>query len=327
MNCAVIDLGSNTIRLSVFNYAESKLAVVLQQKEVAGLHGYIKKGRIEPDGIQKVCSVLSEFKQIALRFVSEENIHVFATASLRSAANREQVLETIRQTIGFLPEVLSGDEEARLDFIGASHFTQCRDGLLVDIGGASTEFVRFVNAQPERLASIPVGCLNLYTKFVQNMTPTEKEQKKIKKEIRRQLDLLGWYADEHFPLIIGIGGTVRAAYKLSCGLFSLPPDQHVIDAHFIKEILDKLKNNEDEIYHTVYKYIPERTLTIFTGLMVFQEVIKRFGCKSIFVSGYGVREGYFMDRIVKEGDAGRAGNIDGYDGIHAEPGTVLAEIQ
>jgi exopolyphosphatase/guanosine-5'-triphosphate,3'-diphosphate pyrophosphatase len=296
-------MGSNTIRLSIFSYEDSKITTVIQQKEVAGLAGYIKENQLEQEGIQKACDVLCDFKKIAMRFVDEKEIYAFATASLRGIRNREQALKMILQTTDLFPDVLSGEEEARLDFIGASHFTECTNGILIDIGGASTELVRFENAQPVRLASMPIGCLNLYTRFVGKIIPNGEERKKIKKEIREQLTNLGWSAEYNLPLMTGVGGTVRAAHKLSCGLFSLPQDQNEMDVGFIKEILNKLKNNENEIYRTVYKLIPERTLTIFTGLMIFNEAIKRFGCESIFVSGYGVREGYFIDRILKEGGA------------------------
>jgi len=299
MKCAVIDLGSNTIRLSVFCYEDNQIKTVIQQKEVAGLAGYVKENQLEEEGIQKACDILCGFKKIAVRFVEENEIHAIATASLRGIQNRDQVLETIQLQTGLLPELLSGEEEALLDFIGASHFTECRDGILIDIGGASTELVRFENARPVRVASMPIGCLNLYTRFVGKIIPNNNERNKIKKEIKKQLDSSGWSAEDNFPLMIGIGGTVRAAHKLSCGLFALPKDQNEMNVVFIKEILKMLRNNENEIYRTVYKIVPERILTIFTGLMIINEAIKRFGCESIFVSGYGVREGYFIDRILK----------------------------
>ena len=68
MNCAVIDLGSNTIRLSVFHYEDSKITTVIHQKAVAGLAGYIKKNQLEQMGIQKACDVLCEFKKSAAGF-------------------------------------------------------------------------------------------------------------------------------------------------------------------------------------------------------------------------------------------------------------------
>ena len=298
MNYAVIDLGSNTIRLSVFRYEDSKIITVIRQKEVAGLAGYVKEKHLEAEGITKACEVINEFKKTAVCFVPENEISVFAAASLRGILNQEQALETIQQATGLLPVVLSGEEEARLDFVGASHFTGCKDGIMIDIGGASTELVRFENAQPSRLVSMPVGCLNLYTKYVGKVIPKKKEYKKIRKEICKQIDALGWDADENYPLLIGIGGTVRAAYKLSRGLFEVPEGQNEIKARFVKEILRKIRDNEAGIFHTIYKSIPERTLTIFTGLMILDEALKRFGCKKIIVSDYGVREGYLIDRLL-----------------------------
>lgn len=305
MNYAVIDLGSNTIRLSVYHYKDHKITAVIRQKEIAGLAGYIKNNRLAPEGIEKACDILNAFKEIAIRFVKKSEIYVFATASLRGILNQAQALERIHVSTGLLPDVLTGEEEARLDFIGASRFMECTEGILIDIGGASTELVRFQNAQPVQLASMPIGCLNLFAKFVAKVIPTDMERKAIKKEIKEQLRNIGWDEKETLPLMIGVGGTMRAAHKLSCSLFSIPKEQNEIKAVYIREILRELKHNENEIYHTVYRLIPERTLTISTGLLILHEAIKKFDSDTIFISNYGVREGYFIDRILKESDAVR----------------------
>lgn len=299
MNYAVIDLGSNTIRLSVYRYENNEISEVIRQKEIAGLAGYVKEGVLELGGIEKACCILNEFREIAVRFVEHREIHVFATASLRGVQNQEEAIKRFKQATGLQPEVLSGEEEARLDFIGVSHFAPCDSGILIDIGGASTELVWFENAQPIKLVSVPVGCLSLYTRFVSNAFPSKEERSAIKRKIGAQFDSIGWDAEEKLPLMIGVGGTVRAAHKLSCDLFSIPEGQNEIDAGLVKEILCELKNNENDIYQVVYKQIPERTLTITTGLLILRGAIKRFGCKSLYVSNYGIREGYLIDRVIK----------------------------
>ena len=302
MNRAVIDLGSNTIRLIVYRCEGRKFTTMFRQKEIAGLAGYVENKRLKVDGIDKACVILRGFREIAVRFVDERDIHMFATAALRGIINQNQVLETIRSACGVLPEVLSGEEEARLDFIGASYFTECRDGVLIDIGGASTELVRFQSGQPTELASLPIGCLSLYTEFVGKIIPTEKERKKIKKAIRAQFDQnIGWLSAKPTAkslLMIGVGGTVRAAHKLSCGLFALPEEQKNVKRVCVHEILKMLKANEHKIYHTLYKLVPERILTIFTGLLILNGAMKRLNCDSFFVSGCGVREGYLIDRVL-----------------------------
>ena len=301
MNYAIIDLGSNTIRLSIYKYENGDFNTLINQKEVIGLAGYIRKNQLELEGINSACDILKIFKEIAVRFVDEKEIYLFATASLRGIENQQQALEMIAQSCGLSTEVLSGEEEARLDFLGASHIVACNKGILIDIGGASTEFVRFQNAKPVELISIPIGCLNLYSKFVDKILPTENERKKIRKEIRDLFNkYLNWDMQDKLPMMIGVGGTVRAAHKLSCDLFSQSKENRSLQANHVKEILHKLRYNEDEIFHTVYKRIPERTLTISTGMMILNEAIKRFPCKSFVVSNYGVREGYLIDRVLKE---------------------------
>ena len=225
----------------------------------------------------------------------------------------------IRLATGMTPEVLSGEEEARLGFVGASYFTECKEGVLIDIGGASTEFVRFENSQPVQLASMPLGCLSLYTRFVEKVIPTDQERKKIKKEIRGQLDAAGFNPESgfSFPLMIGIGGTARAAHKLSCELFSLPKDQYEIKSEYVKKILYELRHNENKIYRTIYKLIPERVLTISAGLMILNQAVRLFDCDSIFVSGYGVREGYLIDRVIKGVNITRARGACGYGDMYA----------
>ena len=301
MNYAVIDLGSNTIRLSVYKAENGVFETIISQKEVVGLASYTKKRFLEEDGINKACDILKNYKEIALSFVDEKNIHLFATASLRGIHNQQEALEMIHLACGLYPMVLSGEEEARLDFVGASHVVECQDGILIDIGGASTEIVRFQDSQPTELISIPIGCLSLFSKFVGEIIPNENERKKIKKEIRSKFgEYINWNTKEKLPLMVGVGGTVRAAHKLSCDLFLLPRENKELKTEYIKEILDKLNYNENEIFHTVYKRIPERTLTIFPGLMILHEAIKLFNCKSFVVSDYGVREGYLIDHVLKE---------------------------
>lgn len=326
MNYAVIDLGSNTIRLSIYQYEGGKIMTVIKQKEVAGLAGYIKKNRLELDGIQKACEILTNFRELAMRFVDDEHdIHVFATASLRGVANQNQALDMIQQSSGLLPVVLSGEEEARLDFIGVtSHFSDLKDGLLIDIGGASTELIRFEDAEPVQLVSMPIGCLNLYTKFVGEVIPTDNERKRIKKEILDKLNKLKWDTDRIPDLMIGVGGTVRAARKLSRELFSLPKDQKEMNAAYIKKILERIRDNKDDIYLTINKVIPERTSTIYTGLMILNEAIKKFRCESILVSDYGIREGYLVDKVLKEGGAVHVDEDSEHSGLHVQQGAFMA---
>ena len=299
MNYAIIDMGSNTMRLCVYSCENDKIVTVISKKEVAGLAGYRNDGRLESDGVYRACGTLNDFKHIASRFVQEHEIRVFATASLRGISNQEQVLEVIRCETGMLPEVLAGEEEARLSFAGALRYSNCRDGIMIDIGGASTELVRFHNGEPEELISIPMGCLSLYVNHVSKVIPNHDERKRIKKEIRDKYDRhIDQTYTQQLPLMLGLGGTVRAVHKLSCEMFAEQNDEPCVKAEHVREILKMLKDNADHIFLTVQRQIPERTHTITTGLMILNEAIKRFQCEKLYISKYGVREGYLIDRVL-----------------------------
>ena len=299
MNYAIIDMGSNTMRLCVYRYEDEKIITVISKKEVAGLAGYKNDGCLESDGVYRACGTLNDFKHIASRFVQEQEIRVFATASLRGISNQEQVLEAIKHETGMLPEVLAGEEEARLSFTGALRYSNCRDGIMIDIGGASTELVRFCDGTPEELISLPMGCLSLYINHVNRVIPNHDERKQIKKEIRDLFERhIDWAYTQRLPLMLGVGGTIRAVHKLSCEMFANQNDEPFVKAEYVREILKMLKDNSSHIFLSVNRQIPERTHTITTGLMILNEAIKRFHCEDIFISKYGVREGYLIDRVL-----------------------------
>jgi exopolyphosphatase/guanosine-5'-triphosphate,3'-diphosphate pyrophosphatase len=242
--------------------------------------------------------------------VNEADVHIFATASLRGLQNQAEVLTGIRLITGILPEVLSGEEEARLDYVGASHAMACQDGLLIDIGGASTELVIFRECQLVECVSIPMGCLSLYHRFIKKAIPTERERKELKREIRERLaEYVTWELTGDLPLMVGVGGTVRAALKLSKDLFGLADDHQEVRAVFVRDILRDMKRDDNHLYRHINKRIPERALTICPGLMILREAMRLFQCEGLTVSPFGVREGYLIDHVLK-GELNRADSTD-----------------
>lgn len=95
MKYAIVDLGSNTIRLSVYlSLEDGGFRLLFSEKEMAGLAGYIKKGIMSQEGIEKACAVLQDFQVLLAQFGMEE-MHVFATAPLRNIQNTDEAVEQI----------------------------------------------------------------------------------------------------------------------------------------------------------------------------------------------------------------------------------------
>ena len=306
MNHAVIDLGSNTIRLSIYTYDthagtdEIDFQRIFTRKEVAGLATYVHQGVLSDDGIHKAIDVLNELKTLAY-LVNAPSVHVFATASLRNIINSQAAVTAIEQQTGLGIDLLSGREEAMLGFRGLSFINHVEDAVMVDIGGASTEIVFVKAGMPVYFDSLPWGCLNLYLNHVDHLTPTPQEAKDMQRTIQQRLSFIDWPVPQGFP-VIGIGGTCRATLKLSNRLY---PHEREGSTMGIKRLHDmdlRLRENtitQDNIYREIYKVVPERVLTLASGLIILRAILDKFEAHGVTVSEYGIREGYFVDRVAK----------------------------
>jgi exopolyphosphatase/guanosine-5'-triphosphate,3'-diphosphate pyrophosphatase len=298
LNSAIIDMGSNTVRLCVFDFRDGRIETLFSRKETVGLAGYIRDRELEFDGVRHVCETLKDFKNLAMKFVPADCIRVFATASLRDITNKEHALEVIRSETGLLPEALTGDEEAYLDFIGVVHATGLSDGFLIDVGGASTELVRFVGGLPERTSVLPMGCLALYAKHMRGPIVSESERRSMRREISERFDAFDW-SGAQCDTLIGVGGSARTALKLSKALLGADRGGAAFPAGQVRLLREMFENGSPEAFLALYKIAPERVLTICPGLLILEAAVGRLRCEEIYISKYGVREGFYIDRVLK----------------------------
>ena len=213
MKCAIVDLGSNTIRLSLYNTLENGgFETLFSKKYMAGLAGYVSHGIMSNDGINQACAVLLDFK-ILLQQLGVKDMHVFATASLRNIKNTEKALETIKRRTGLSVDVIEGSEEGILGYYGALYTTDLKNGMMFDIGGGSTEFVRVKNGKVKNSQSVSIGSLNLFHSNVSGLWPEKKEQKAITKQINKKLNTVD-FPKKSPEKVCCVGGTCRAILNI-----------------------------------------------------------------------------------------------------------------
>ena len=275
MKCAIVDLGSNTIRLSLYNTLENGgFETLFSKKYMAGLAGYVSHGIMSNDGINQACAVLLDFK-ILLQQLGVKDMHVFATASLRNIKNTEKALETIKRRTGLSVDVIEGSEEGILGYYGALYTTDLKNGMMFDIGGGSTEFVRVKNGKVKNSQSVSIGSLNLFHSNVSGLWPEKKEQKAITKQINKKLNTVD-FPKKSPEKVCCVGGTCRA-------------------------ILNILTKHDITSRNYILKLCPDRVHTIIPGMMVVKEIMDRLNCKELWVSRYGVREGYLCKNFLMTG--------------------------
>ena len=156
---AIIDIGSNTIRLNVYQVEEDgAIHSIFQSKETAGLAGYVQEdGSMSREGLDRAADALLRFRSI-LDALHIENRAVFATASLRNITNSEEAVFQLQERTGLMIRLLSGREEAILDYVGATSGMEEREqGMVLDIGGGSTDIAVISMGGRVKAASLPVA--------------------------------------------------------------------------------------------------------------------------------------------------------------------------
>ena len=297
MKCGIVDLGSNTIRLSIYHWEGRQFKLLMNKKEMAGLAGYIRDGVLSDRGILVACQVLAGFKALLENF-DIRDIHVFATASLRNIVNTEDAVDTIRSVTGLPVEVVSGSDEAAFSFLGATVGGGApATGLLADIGGGSTELVSYENGIITSGCSLPMGSLSLFTKHVSGLFPTREERRAMRDEVEAELGRAKT-AGGHSAHLTGVGGTIRAAAKLCNDLSGADQSNRVIPAGEIRALYKDLKKGDQATLRQILRIVPDRVHTILPGLAILNAVLKSYEVETVLVSTCGVREGYLLRRVM-----------------------------
>ncbi len=296
MKYALIDMGSNSIRLTVYDIHRTEFKILFKEKLMAGLAGYVEHGRLTGDGIDCACQSLRAF-QSTLELLEIGNLAVFATASLRNVSNTGQAVEQIRRTTGLQVEVLSGETEAECGFYGATCDIGLARGLFVDVGGASTELALFDGQKLCRAVSVPVGSLRLYRDCVKKILPGKESRRRVDEAIRSAFSGGEVKAIPKREHMVCVGGTARAALRLCEKLFGLPGDCRAFTRDQLEQLTQRLEGSDREAADLILRYAPERIHTLIPGLMILQYLAERYGAKDVTVSHYGVREGYLRRRI------------------------------
>lgn len=207
MKYAIVDIGSNSMRLTVYEVGNNNFKILLKQRIIAGLASYVKDGRLTEKGIECAADSLLEFKETIDAF-KIKNISVFATASLRNIANTNEAVNKISAATGYSIEVISGEEEAILGCIGATHNHPDNGVTVIDIGGASTEITAFAESGLHNAVSFPTGSLKLYGECVKKVLPGKGAVKRIENEIKKTIDITKISEFSNHNSIVCLGGTI-----------------------------------------------------------------------------------------------------------------------
>lgn len=296
----IIDIGSNTIRMAVYLIEGGHFEQLMKRKATVGLASYVEDGIMQPEGIDKAVETILEYKKFLYCFKITQ-VTAFTTAALRNAKNSSQAVGEIEHRTGIKIQVISGDEEATLDFIGATHSLNNSSGLLIDIGGGSTEIVTYRDRQIQYKTSLPIGSLGFAKKYVSGILPTMQECMEMHGEAEATIGAAADFMTISEAEIVGIGGTFKGACALNNELFNLPAVNRRLETKNIRTLISTFVSDmgmTQKMAITLMRSVPERLQTIIPGLIIASVLSRRFQSHWITYSDSGVREGYIYDRII-----------------------------
>lgn len=295
---AVIDIGSNTVRLSVYKVVGQKVSNLFNEKEQASLRSFVKDGVVSEKGIQRLIDVLRMFKNVVDNFEDIDEVHPFATATIRDAANRVEILSGVKEELDLDIEILSGEDEAKLAFIGASSSIEVSRGILTDIGGGSSEVVIIDQNKVIKSTSLSIGSLSAFNDYVDQLFMTTAEKKSIDADMKKMFEDKKFYREKH-DLLCAVGGSARASLKFYNEYYKLDSYNTTMQKDKFNSMLKEVIEEEPrEILDSILEVKPDRIHTLLPGMAILNRVAKYFYCSEISVSQTGVREGYVYSKLL-----------------------------
>ena len=194
-------------------------------------------------------------------------------------------------------DVISGEMEAKLGYYGAMLENDLRTGAMFDIGGGSTEILEVRDGEICQAQSLAVGSLNLFNQCVSKIWPKKEELRAMEKRVDEALQSAD-IAEEKAERACGIGGTARAVLKIANAYFGKDPDNRTLLLEEIEEICGLLCRRGDEARRLILRVCPDRIHTIIPGSMMMNALGHKLCRDRIFVSQYGVREGYLCHKLL-----------------------------
>lgn len=297
MRIGIIDVGSNTIRLNVYDCVDGEAELLLGERAAAALLGYVRAGVLSPAGIRTLCDVLDRFRRLA-ELLQVVELHCFATASLRHLVNQREALDAARAR-GVAIRVLTGEEEARYDLAGLLRAVDAERGAGLDLGGGSCQIFAFRDRQMTTSVSLPIGTLVLHDRFVRDVLPTREEAAAIRSFVREQLAGCEKLAGCGEDGLWAMGGSARAAARLFLALDGKrgPVSGCRLERRDLKRLCRILVGGEAG--HLPERLLPDRMNTIVPGLLVLREICRHTGAERLTVVKNGVREGYLWETALK----------------------------
>jgi len=290
---AIVDIGSNTIRLVVFHGPARIPLPVFNEKVQCRLgQGIDQSGVLNPDGVELAYETLNRFMKL-VEVMKADRVRLLATAAVREAKDGPDFVAELKKRFDADVRVLSGEEEAKLAAYGILSGLPNADGLLGDMGGASFDLVALDHGKFTKHDTTALGHLRITDE-------NRKTVPQMREFIKDKLAPLVWTNEMRNRPFYAVGGSLRAVARVIMHVTDYP--LHVIDNFSLAidkalPLLNKIANlSPDELY-AVPDVSKKRAETLFAAISLLLEVLETVQPSHLVFSGYSMREGEFFQSL------------------------------
>jgi exopolyphosphatase/guanosine-5'-triphosphate,3'-diphosphate pyrophosphatase len=300
MRVAAIDCGTNSIRLLIADITDGTLIDVIRTMVIVRLgEGVDKTGEFSQGALGRTFAALDSFEAL-IREHNPERIRFVATSASRDVSNRAEFVSGIKSRLGIEPDVISGDEEAELSFIGATAdlLNQVNPPeapyLVIDIGGGSTEFVLGTSAPTESI-STNIGCVRMTERNLTSDPPTTAQIAAATADVDAAID----QAFQVVPIaqaksLIGLAGSVTTVAALALGLSEYDSEKihgSRISAKAVHQVTQDLLHMKRADRAALGPMHEGRIDVIGGGALVLDRIMQRTGIREVLVSERDILDG------------------------------------
>lgn len=279
---AIVDIGSNSVRLVVYSGATRAPSIVFNEKVMAGLgRGFTETGKLSAAARARAIAGLARFRTL-IRQMNVGRCRVVATAAVRDASNGADFLDEVR-SVGLKPEILSGEEEGRMAGFGVLSSIPWADGIVADLGGGSLELVDVADGAVRRSASLPLGIFRLGS-----------DEAALDAALDTALAETGFAGRGEGRDFYMVGGSWRtlARVDMAFGQHPLP----IIHEHAMEpDRLPELEARIARLDKAKAQRIPSLSMSRFPNLPAAARLLRMLAQRlrpgTLIVSSYGIREG------------------------------------
>ncbi|MBI5975910.1 exopolyphosphatase [Staphylococcus canis] len=299
----LIDIGSNTIRLVIFEFkTNTGLNEIQNIKTPARLSQYLTEDLyMTEEGIKVLIEALHSFKKVSDSF-NVDRLFPIATAAIRQSQNKDEIIKQVKEAVGIDIIIIPEEDEAFYGSYAVTHTTSIEDGVTVDIGGGSTELTYFNQKNIKEAISFPFGVVTLKEKFFKDKEHNDKDAiKAMEKFLKAEFKRVKWLNDKQVKLV-GVGGSARNCARIHQSLIQYPiagVHGYTMTKKDLKEVLQVIRKSDRDDLNNLDGLSRDRADIILPAVTVFNVLFEIIDAKAFTFSRKGIREGFIMNQIGK----------------------------